>query len=151
VAALPSPARAPRARSAGWFIGVFTADLGLWACPAHVPAFSLPFPGDDLASVAGRRPSAARSCHGTATPRIHASQQPFNPVADPSFINERVADLPQTAAVKALKRQSHAMPKGGGHAGADTRADRLAGDHRAADPASTEAGGRKGTERDGGR
>lgn len=38
--------------------------------------------------------------------------QPFNPVADPSFINERVADLPQTAATKALERQSLAMPKG---------------------------------------
>jgi len=41
-----------------------------------------------------------------------ADLQPFNPVADPSFINERVADLPQTAAVKALERQSHAMPNG---------------------------------------
>jgi len=41
-----------------------------------------------------------------------ADLQPFNPVADPPFINERVADLPQTAAVKALERQSQAMPKG---------------------------------------
>lgn len=41
-----------------------------------------------------------------------ADLQPFNPVADPSFINERVADLPQTAATKALERQSRAMPKG---------------------------------------
>ena len=37
---------------------------------------------------------------------------PFNPVADPSFINERVADLPQTAATRALERQSQAMAKG---------------------------------------
>jgi len=41
-----------------------------------------------------------------------ADLKPFNPVADPSFINERVADLPQTAATKALERQSQAMPKG---------------------------------------
>jgi DNA-binding beta-propeller fold protein YncE len=41
-----------------------------------------------------------------------ADLMPFNPVADPSFINERVADLPQTAAIKALERQSRAMPKG---------------------------------------
>src|SRR5262245_12257626 len=41
-----------------------------------------------------------------------ADLQPFDPVADPSFINERVADLPQTAAMKALERQSQAMPKG---------------------------------------
>jgi DNA-binding beta-propeller fold protein YncE len=41
-----------------------------------------------------------------------ADLQPFNPVADPSFINERVADLPQTAATKALERQSQAMPGG---------------------------------------
>jgi hypothetical protein len=41
-----------------------------------------------------------------------ADLQPFNPVADPSFINERVADLPQTAATKALERQSRAMPNG---------------------------------------
>jgi DNA-binding beta-propeller fold protein YncE len=41
-----------------------------------------------------------------------ADLRPFNPVADPSFINERVADLPQTAAVRALERQSRAMPKG---------------------------------------
>jgi hypothetical protein len=37
---------------------------------------------------------------------------PFTPVADPSFINERVADLPQTAATKALEEQSRDMPKG---------------------------------------
>jgi DNA-binding beta-propeller fold protein YncE len=41
-----------------------------------------------------------------------ADLTPFNPAADPSFINERVADLPQTAAIKALERQSRAMPKG---------------------------------------
>ncbi len=41
-----------------------------------------------------------------------ADLKPFSPVADPSFINERVADLPQTAATKALERQSRAMPKG---------------------------------------
>src|SRR5262249_23354683 len=41
-----------------------------------------------------------------------ADLTPFNLVADPSFINERVADLPQTAAIKALERQSQAMPKG---------------------------------------
>ena len=38
--------------------------------------------------------------------------QPFNLVADPSFISERVADLPQTAAIQALERQSLAMPRG---------------------------------------
>src|SRR5207302_9510795 len=37
-----------------------------------------------------------------------ADLQPFNPVADPAFINEPVADLPQTAAVKALERRSQA-------------------------------------------
>jgi hypothetical protein len=41
-----------------------------------------------------------------------ADLAPFNVVADPSFINERVADLPQTAATMALERQSLAMPKG---------------------------------------
>jgi hypothetical protein len=41
-----------------------------------------------------------------------ADLKPFSPVADPPFINERVAGLPQTAAVKALERQSRAMPKG---------------------------------------
>jgi hypothetical protein len=41
-----------------------------------------------------------------------ADLQPFNLVGDPSFIGERVADLPQTAATKALERQSRAMPKG---------------------------------------
>ena len=41
-----------------------------------------------------------------------ADLKPFNPVADPPFINEKVADLRQTAAVKALERQSRAMPKG---------------------------------------
>src|SRR5258708_36581589 len=41
-----------------------------------------------------------------------ADLNPFNPVADPSFINERVADLPQTTAMKALERQSLAMPGG---------------------------------------
>src|SRR5262249_12970709 len=66
-AALPSPSRVPRARSAGWFIGVFTADLGLWACPAQVPAFSLPFPGDDLASVA----AASRQPRTVATVLPH--------------------------------------------------------------------------------
>jgi Phosphoesterase family len=41
-----------------------------------------------------------------------ADLTPFTPVADPSFINERVADLPQTSATTALERQSQAMPKG---------------------------------------
>lgn len=41
-----------------------------------------------------------------------ADLRPFNTVADPPFINERVADLPQTAATKALERRSQAMPKG---------------------------------------
>ena len=41
-----------------------------------------------------------------------ADLQPFTLVADPSFINERVADLPQTAATLALERQSLAMPRG---------------------------------------
>jgi len=41
-----------------------------------------------------------------------ADLEPFNPVADPPFINEKVADLPQTAALKALERQSRAMPNG---------------------------------------
>ncbi|HSR84290.1 MAG TPA: beta-propeller fold lactonase family protein [Streptosporangiaceae bacterium] len=41
-----------------------------------------------------------------------ADLQPFNLVADPSFINERVADLPQTPATIALEQQSLAMPKG---------------------------------------
>ena len=78
-----------------------------------------------------------------------ADLKPFNPVADPSFINERVADLPQTTAIKALERQSRAMPKGQDHTGTDTRADRLAGEHQPADPASAETGGRDVTERGG--
>jgi hypothetical protein len=41
-----------------------------------------------------------------------ADLQPFTLVAGPSFINERVADLPLTAATKALVRQSLAMPQG---------------------------------------
>jgi hypothetical protein len=41
-----------------------------------------------------------------------ADLTPFTPAADPSFISERVADLPQTAATKALKEQSRAMPNG---------------------------------------
>jgi hypothetical protein len=41
-----------------------------------------------------------------------ADLQPFNVVADPSFIDERVASLPQTPALIALERQSLAMPKG---------------------------------------
>jgi hypothetical protein len=41
-----------------------------------------------------------------------ADLKPFSLVSDPSFINERVADLPQTAALKALERESKAMPKG---------------------------------------
>ena len=41
-----------------------------------------------------------------------ADLTPFNPLADPSFINERVADLPPTAKTEALVRQSRAMPKG---------------------------------------
>jgi hypothetical protein len=40
-----------------------------------------------------------------------ADLTPFTPVADPPFINERVADLPQTAATEDLVRQSKAMPK----------------------------------------
>jgi hypothetical protein len=47
-----------------------------------------------------------------ATQLTSADLKPFNPVADPSFIDERVADLPQTAATKALERQSLAMAKG---------------------------------------
>jgi DNA-binding beta-propeller fold protein YncE len=42
----------------------------------------------------------------------YADLEPFAPVTDPSFINERVADLPQTAATKALEERSQAMPKG---------------------------------------
>jgi hypothetical protein len=41
-----------------------------------------------------------------------ADLTPFTPVADPSFINETVAGLPQTAAMKALERRSRAMPGG---------------------------------------
>src|SRR5215472_7444136 len=41
-----------------------------------------------------------------------ADLMPFNMVADPSFIDERVADLPQTALIKKLERESRAMPKG---------------------------------------
>jgi DNA-binding beta-propeller fold protein YncE len=41
-----------------------------------------------------------------------ADLRPFNLAADPPFISERVADLPQTAATKALERRSLAMPKG---------------------------------------
>jgi DNA-binding beta-propeller fold protein YncE len=41
-----------------------------------------------------------------------ADLMPFTPVADPSFVNERVADLPQTAALKALERLSKTMPGG---------------------------------------
>src|SRR5947207_3423918 len=41
-----------------------------------------------------------------------ADLEPFNAVPDPGFINERVADLPQTPATKALERQSRALPKG---------------------------------------
>jgi hypothetical protein len=41
-----------------------------------------------------------------------ADLAPFNPVADPPFINEKVSDLRQTVAVKALERESRAMPKG---------------------------------------
>jgi hypothetical protein len=36
----------------------------------------------------------------------------FVPVSGPAFLNERVADLPPTAALQALKRESDAMPKG---------------------------------------
>src|SRR5262249_23645693 len=38
--------------------------------------------------------------------------QPSTTAADPSFINERVADPPQTAAIIALEQQPLAMPKG---------------------------------------
>ena len=41
-----------------------------------------------------------------------ADLRPFTMVADPSFINEKVADLPQTAAIRKLERESRAMPKG---------------------------------------
>ena len=41
-----------------------------------------------------------------------ADLKPFNSVADPPFINETVAGLPQTAALKALERLSRTMPKG---------------------------------------
>jgi hypothetical protein len=41
-----------------------------------------------------------------------ADLTPFTPVADPSFIDERVADLPATAQIQSLVRQSQAMPKG---------------------------------------
>jgi hypothetical protein len=41
-----------------------------------------------------------------------ADLQPFSTVAGPSFINEKVADLPQTTTVKALEQQSRSMPKG---------------------------------------
>jgi hypothetical protein len=41
-----------------------------------------------------------------------ADLQPFTPVADPPFIDETVASLPQTPAMKALERRSRAMPKG---------------------------------------
>src|SRR5205814_64833 len=38
--------------------------------------------------------------------------RPYSLVADPSFINEKVSDLPQTAAIKKLERESRNMPKG---------------------------------------
>jgi hypothetical protein len=41
-----------------------------------------------------------------------ADLTPFTPVADPSFIDERVADLPPTAANQTLERVSQTMPKG---------------------------------------
>jgi DNA-binding beta-propeller fold protein YncE len=41
-----------------------------------------------------------------------ADLTPFTPVADPPFINERVADLPPAAPTQALVQQSQAMPKG---------------------------------------
>jgi hypothetical protein len=41
-----------------------------------------------------------------------ADLTPFAPVAAPSFIDERVADLPPTAQTQSLERQSQAMPKG---------------------------------------
>jgi DNA-binding beta-propeller fold protein YncE len=41
-----------------------------------------------------------------------ADLRPFAMVASPSFINEKVADLPQTAAIRKLERESAAMPKG---------------------------------------
>jgi hypothetical protein len=41
-----------------------------------------------------------------------ADLQPFDLAADPSFINERVASLPQTPAMIALERLSATMPKG---------------------------------------
>lgn len=41
-----------------------------------------------------------------------ADLRPFSLATSPPFISERVADLPQTAAIKALERESRAMPKG---------------------------------------
>jgi hypothetical protein len=41
-----------------------------------------------------------------------ADLTPFNPVSDPSFIDERVASLPPSAQTQSLARQSQAMPKG---------------------------------------
>jgi DNA-binding beta-propeller fold protein YncE len=41
-----------------------------------------------------------------------ADLTPFTPVADPSFIDEQVADLPPTAQTQSLVRQSQVMPKG---------------------------------------
>jgi DNA-binding beta-propeller fold protein YncE len=47
-----------------------------------------------------------------ATELTAADLTPYNPVADPAFINERVANLPATASNLALIRQSLAMTKG---------------------------------------
>jgi DNA-binding beta-propeller fold protein YncE len=48
----------------------------------------------------------------TASQLTAADLTSFTPVADPSFINERVANLPATAQTQELVRQSQAMPKG---------------------------------------
>src|SRR5215472_9805673 len=72
-AALGSPARTPRTRSAGWFIGVSTADPGLRACPAQVPAFSLPLP-----PITSRAPRAA-SHHPRAVATVLATPRTAPP------------------------------------------------------------------------
>jgi hypothetical protein len=47
-----------------------------------------------------------------ASQLTNADLAPFTPVAAPSFIDERVAELATTAQTQALLRQSQAMPKG---------------------------------------
>jgi hypothetical protein len=82
-----------------------------------------------------------------------ADLKPFDPVADPPFIDERVADLPQTAAVRALERQSKAMPKGEDTQGPILeQLDWQATTHRPIPPALKQelARSRSGADRDGG-